>query len=82
MRKKDIITLSIAAVVIVVCVYFAFQLLFPSKKQPEETTTQKSSIKVVPKEIDEKTFHTISTLSDYGGPALEGIGKSDLFGGI
>lgn len=84
MRKKDIAILIIAVIVIAVCLYFIIQLLFPSsdsgksgkESKQEEQTTQ------IPVEIDENTFKTIGTLSDYGKPPLDNIGKSDLFAGF
>lgn len=84
MKKKDIITLSVATIVIVVCIYFGIKLFSPSsgsqksteESAPKEQTTQ------IPVEIDENTFKTISTLSDYGKPPLDNIGKSDLFAGF
>lgn len=84
MRKKDIITLVIATVVIIASLYFGIKLLFPSSSQ--ESTTKESAPKEqttqIPVEIDENTFKTINTLSDYGKPPLDNIGKSDLFAGF
>jgi len=84
MKKKDIITLIIAAIVIIVCIYFGLKLLFPSSdsEKSRKESTPKEQTTQIPVEIDENTFKTISTLSDYGKPSLDNIGKSDLFAGF
>jgi hypothetical protein len=80
-KKKDIITLSIATILIIASLYFAYTLLFPAPK-PAATTQKKKEQTTIPAEIDSKTFQTVSTLSDYGKPNLDGIGKNDLFAGF
>jgi hypothetical protein len=77
-KKKDIILLSVSLIVILVSVYFSFGLLFPSN---EDTTADNATKKekIVPSSIDETGYKSVETLSDYGKPNLDGIGKSDLF---
>lgn len=84
MTKKDIITLTVALVIICVCAYFGYTLLTNSGKstQTSQNTTEnenKAAKNNIPKTIDETTYKTINTLSDYGKPELSGLGKPDLF---
>lgn len=83
MKKRDIITLVIAGIVLLASIYFIVQLIFPGK--PKETKDKGSSLQTVeevPQNIDSTVFQTISTLSDYGKPNLDNIGKTDLFAGF
>lgn len=80
MKQKDIITLVVAAVIIGVSGYFIYKMLFPSKTSTQNVQTKaESTLITVPASIDEKTFTTVSTLSDYGKPDSSGVGKADLF---
>lgn len=79
MKTKDIVTLIIALVIIVVSGYFGYIMLFPKQTSNQQETVQAEKVPVVPKEIDEKTYQAVDGLSDYGKPALNGLGKSDLF---
>jgi len=81
LKKKEIITLTIAITIIAVSVYFALQLLFP-KNTPTETVRESEQIETVPGEIDRNTLERVDNLSDYGMPTLSGIGKRDLFSGF
>jgi hypothetical protein len=80
MKKKDIITLVVATVIIVVSVYFSLSLLFPKTTVKEVKTTEDEI--TVPEKIDDNTYRTVSTLSDYGKPNLDGLGKENLFAGF
>lgn len=80
MKKKEIITLVVALLVIGVSVFFIFKMLFPTTQV--KTEGAKIEVQPVPLEIDEKTYDSVNDLRDYGKPAVEGVGKSDLFSGI
>lgn len=82
MKKKDIITVIVAGIVLIAAVYLIFQMLFPSQKPKNADETKNQQVNVIPSEIDDKTFQTIKNLSDYGAPTLENIGKTDLFAGF
>lgn len=81
MSKKEIITLVVACAVIGVAVYFITTLLFPNQKTNDESTGKSTNTQTVPTELDDTTYKSINTLSDYGKPDLSGVGKSDLFAG-
>jgi hypothetical protein len=81
MRKKDIITLVVAVVIIGVSVYFMLQLLFPQENQAN-ITSESERVQEVPESIDETTYETVKDLSDYGVPSLSELGKKDLFAGF
>lgn len=79
MKKNDIVKLVIATVVIIGCIVFAMFYLFPSKKQNQnQVSISQQEQTRIPNKIDETVFKTIATLSDYGKPNLDNIGKSDL----
>lgn len=79
MKTKDIITLVLAIGAIVVSAYFGYNMLFPSQNKTQNENVQAEKVNVVPKEIDETTYKAVEVLSDYGKPALDGLGKPDLF---
>lgn len=76
-NTKEIITLVIATVVIIGAGVVIWQLLFPAPKKTVTTTTQNGT--TISTEIDQNTLKRIDSLSDYGQPNLDNIGKSDLF---
>jgi large-conductance mechanosensitive channel len=83
MKKKDIITLAVAAIIISASIYFVVRLLgSTSKKATVTTNTGAENATTVPKDFDEKTLKRIEDLSDYGKPTLENVGKTDLFAGF
>jgi flagellar basal body-associated protein FliL len=79
-NKRDIIVVIVAILVIVACIVGGYMILNPSKSVPAATegTINKNS-KYVTKDIDEKTYAELKTLSEYTKPALENIGKTDIF---
>ncbi len=81
MRRKDIITLVIATLIIVVSVFFMLQMLYPDRAG-EPSRPEAESVPVVPKRIDEEMIKKVDDLSDYGVPTQTGIGKEDLFSGF
>jgi len=78
MKRKEIITLAIATVVIIASVFFMLRLLNPAPKSSTQST-EADKIKSVSATIDENTLKKIESLSDYGKPSLDNIGKTDLF---
>jgi hypothetical protein len=80
MKKKDIIILVVASIVIAGSVFFLLRLLNPPVEN-QNTKTESESIKAIPTTFDENTLKRIQSLSDYGNPGLENIGKADLFAG-
>lgn len=75
---KDIIILVIATVVIIGAGYMMWILLFP--KAPSTTQNQnQSQTNNISTEIDQNTLKRIDSLSNYGQPTLDNIGKSNLF---
>lgn len=81
MSKKNIITLVVGIIIMAASGYFIYTLLFPNKttNQNNTSSTTNSKNQNISVNFDDKTFKSINTLSDYGKPALSGIGKSDLF---
>lgn len=77
MKKKEIITLVIALVVIVGSAYGAYRILFPKTKV--ETQGVKTEVVPVPSEIDNTTYGAVEGLKDYGKPNIDSVGKTDLF---
>jgi hypothetical protein len=80
MKPKEIITLVVATVVIIGSIVAGYLLLFPKQKVATDQSKQSNS-QMVPKNVDEKAYKSVSDLSDYGKPNLSGLGKNDLFGG-
>ncbi len=78
MSRKDIITLIIASLIIVVSVFFVLQLLYPDRGG-ELSQPDPESFPVVPERVDEEMIKKVNDLSDYGVPSQTGIGKEDLF---
>lgn len=80
MKPKEIVTLIVALVVLVVSVYFGYNLMFPNQNANQAEVVEAEKVNVVPKDIDEKTYQSVEVLSDYGKPNLDGLGKPNLFG--
>jgi large-conductance mechanosensitive channel len=80
MKKNEIITLVIASIVISVSIFFLIKILNPAPKV-ESVRTEADQIQDIPESIDEATYERINSLSDYGEPALDNLGKSDIFSG-
>lgn len=81
MSKRDIITLVAASLVLGVAIYFIINLLSPPAEKTESTAETAETTQTVPAKVDDTAYKSITTLSDYGKPALSGIGKTDLFAG-
>lgn len=81
MKKKDILILIIAFLVMGVSIFLVIRMLSP-KQQESQTVAEVETIPEVPSSIDEQTYKNVETLSDYGTITMEGIGKSDLFSGF
>lgn len=79
MKQRDIITLAVAASVIVVSIVAMVFLLNPPAKKQDTKNSEADKIQTIPTEIDENTYGQIEKFSDYGKPSLENIGKADLF---
>jgi flagellar basal body-associated protein FliL len=82
MSKKEIITLVVACSVLGIAIYFIVTLLFPNNNTSNQNVTQNTNTQTVPAELNDTTYKTVNTLSDYGKPDLSGLGKSDLFAGF
>ena len=74
---KEILILVIATAVIAIAAFTVWQLLFPSTKATTKSPDEK--ITAVSTDIDQTTLKRIDSLSDYGQPNLDNIGKTDLF---
>lgn len=74
---KEIIILIIATAVIVVSGVIIWRVLFPAPKTSTGDTGK--TVNTLSTDIDQNTLKRIDTLSDYGQPSLDNIGKSDLF---
>jgi hypothetical protein len=81
MKKRDVVTLIFACVIIGVAIFFMMRMLFPPADN-SEVTEEAEKIPTVPATIDETTYKNVEGLSDYGAVNLEGIGKSNLFAGF
>lgn len=79
MKKKDIITLIVAACVFGVASYFVYKMLFPTKKV-QTTTSPQSTEKTITGNIDQETLKLISEKKDYGEATLDNIGRTNPFG--
>ena len=76
-NTKEVIILVGATAVIVVSGFLIWRILFPAPKDNKINETEK--IKTISTDIDQTTLKRIDTLSDYGQPTLDNIGKTDLF---
>ena len=74
---KEIIILVIATIAIIVSGFVIWKVLFPAPKVDQNKKTEQ--INTLSTDIDQNTLKKIDTLSDYGQPNLDNIGKSDLF---
>jgi flagellar basal body-associated protein FliL len=81
MKKKDILIVAIASIVIIGAVILLIRIVNPTTKT-QRGQTEADAIKTVPVEFDENTLNRIKSLSDYGNPTLENIGKTDIFSGF
>lgn len=74
---KETIILIIATTAIAVSGFVIWKVLSPTPKENNKSTTRK--INTLSTDIDQGTLKRINSLSDYGQPTLDNIGKSDLF---
>lgn len=76
-NTKEILTLIVASVVIIGAGIVIWRLLFPAAKSVNQTDSKE--VNTISTEIDQNTLKRIDSLSDYGQPNLDNIGKTDLF---
>jgi hypothetical protein len=79
MKTKDIITLTVAVLVIAGCSFFLYRTLVPAKSKVvtvEKTTTTQT----ITGNIDKDTLKLITDRKDYGEAALDNIGRTNPFG--
>jgi cytoskeletal protein RodZ len=74
---KEIIILVVATAVIIASGIIIWRVLFPAPKTNTAQNTEK--VNTLSTDIDQNTLKRIDSLSDYGQPNLDNIGKSDLF---
>jgi hypothetical protein len=81
MKKKDIISLIICLIIIVVAIYFGLKMMGIGPKSTPKTasTTTKTQEKTFTGNIDQETLDNISKLNDYGEASLDGIGRVNPF---
>lgn len=78
--QKDAIVLVIAILVIAGCVYLGYRLLVPrNDKANTVQNVNNTNTKYTNTNIDEGTLLDLQKLSNFPQPALENIGKNDLF---
>jgi hypothetical protein len=82
MKKKDIITLTVAGVAFIICFYFLFTMLFPKKSVATtvKNTQTTSADDNLTKEIDAAALEKLNTLKDYGQADLNNVGRVNPFG--
>jgi len=79
---KGIITVLVAVVIIAVSAFFGYKMLFPSTNAVNKSQNPELSndeYKYVNEDIDEETYEQIQKKLSYPKPAMDNIGKSDLF---
>lgn len=81
MKKKDILTIFIATVVIIGSGYLSYKMLFPASKEEQKQQQVKLPQSRVPESIDERTLLNLEKYKDYGDVKLDNIGKPDIFSG-
>jgi len=81
MKKKDIISMVVSLIVIVVAVYFGLQMMgIGPKKAPKKVqTTAATNEKTFTGNIDQTTLDSINKLNDYGEATLDNIGRVNPF---
>jgi hypothetical protein len=77
-KKKEIFIIITSLVIMGGSVFYIMQLLFPSSPNTE-ITKESEKVPVINTNLDEDTYKIVESLSNYGLPELEGIGKSDIF---
>jgi len=74
---KDIIILICGVIIIAGSIFGIYYLLNP--KKTTVPASDQNQINTITGEIDQPTLTKIESLSDYGVPNMDNIGKSDLF---
>jgi predicted metalloprotease len=84
MKKKDIISIVVSLIIIVVALYFGLQIMgvFPKKTQKTAATNNTEKEKTFSGNIDQETLDNINKLTDYGEANLDNIGRKDPFAPI
>jgi uncharacterized protein YpmB len=81
MKKKDIITVIICGLAVVLCGYFAYTMLFPKKPVASVSEeAQEQAKQEFTGNIDNDTLNEIKKLNDYGEAPLDNIGRVNPFG--
>jgi uncharacterized membrane protein len=82
MKKKDIITIIVSLIVMIVALYFGLKMMGvidSDKKEAVDVETEVDKI-YVPGEIDEETLQELNKFNDYGEASLDNIGRVNPFG--
>lgn len=81
LKTKDIVTMIISLIFIGGSIYFMFKILSPKKPKETKTETERTveEAKKLDVNIDNKSLEKVESLTDYGKPTLENIGKTDIF---
>lgn len=81
MKTKDMITLTVAALIIGVSGFFIYRMLVPAKSnQQASSNNQQQTETKLTGNIDEATLKIISEKKDYGEASLDNIGRTNPFG--
>lgn len=79
MRKKDIITIIICLLVIVVCIYFIYQSLFKKPSQSPKQAGQNTQVMDFTGNVDEAAIEDLKKKNDYIKLPMDGIGRANPF---
>ena len=83
MKTKDIVTVVIAGLLIILSGFFAYKMLVVDKKAAEQSSkAPQVTEKKFTGEIDETTLKAITEKKDYGEASLDNIGRTNPFGPI
>ena len=81
MKTKDIIAVTLCALVIAGSIYYILKLSSPAKPKTEEKTEAEKISEEFTGELDKykDTLEEVSKFTDYGKPPLDGIGRANPF---
>lgn len=80
MKRKDIITILVAVVLIGASVFVIYRMLAPKSNSKQPVTSQEPVGDTFTGDIDEETLKLISEKKDYGEATLDNIGRTNPFG--
>lgn len=81
MKRKDIVIVIVAVLLIGVSGYFMYKMLMPATNNQQPTTNnQKTTENTITQEEYDATLKLISGKKDYGEAALDNIGRTNPFG--